>query len=96
MSDRKTSGESEVSLPIALLRGSGQILFQPSALTGAVFLLSVLWQSPLAAGACLSGLLGATLSARLLERSSAAYADGAGGFNGALLGLALWSFVAKS
>jgi urea transporter len=80
------SGEPDVSFPIVLLRGSGQILFQPSALTGAAFLLLVLWQSPPAAGACIAGLFGATLSAMLLERSSAAYADGSGGFNGALLG----------
>jgi urea transporter len=80
------SGEPDVSFPIVLLRGSGQILFQPSALTGAAFLLLVRWQSPPAAGACIAGLFGATLSAMLLERSSAAYADGSGGFNGALLG----------
>ena len=80
------SGEPDVSFPIVLLRGSGQILFQPSALIGAAFLLLVLWQSPPAAGACIAGLFGATLSAMLLERSSAAYADGSGGFNGALLG----------
>ena len=31
---------------LALLRGSGQILFKPSAITGAVFLLLVFSQSP--------------------------------------------------
>ena len=44
----------------------------------------------------MAGLLGATLIARLLERSGGAYADGSGGFNGALLGLALCAFVAGS
>jgi urea transporter len=75
------------------LRGSGQILFQPSAATGAAFLLLVLVHSPAAAALCVAGILGATLCASQLERNSTAYLEGAGGFNGALLGLAMWAFV---
>ncbi len=73
------------------LRGSGQILFQPSALTGSLFLLLVLSQSVWGLGLCVSGLVGATLSARALEPGSQAFRDGVGGFNGALAGLALWA-----
>lgn len=91
-----STGSSVSPLPVVLLRGSGQILFQPSAVTGALFLLLVLWQAPWAAATCLAGLVGATLTARRLEASGAAYLEGAGGFNGALFGLALWTFAAES
>jgi urea transporter len=77
------------SFLLPVLRGFGQILFQPSARTGAVLLLLILSQSPQALAMCLAGLLGATLCAFVLEREGNAYAEGAGGFNGALLGLAL-------
>ncbi|MFZ9966125.1 MAG: urea transporter [Steroidobacteraceae bacterium] len=81
---------------LALLRGSGQILFQPSAVTGAVFLLLVFSQSPLAMGLCLAGLVGSTACSAILERNTTAYFEGAGGFNGALLGLAIWAFIGES
>jgi urea transporter len=87
-------GESRVFVHLrAGLRGSGQILFQPSSATGVAFLLLVLAASPAAAALCVAGILGATLCASRLERNTEAYLEGAGGFNGALLGLALWAFV---
>lgn len=89
-------GSPASALPVVLLRGSGQILFQPSAVTGVIFLALILWQAPWAAAVCLAGLVGATLTARRLEAGSAAYLEGAGGFNGALFGLALWTFAAES
>ncbi|MGA1018587.1 MAG: urea transporter, partial [Phycisphaerales bacterium] len=88
------SSESRVFVHLrAGLRGSGQILFQPSSATGVAFLLLVLAASPAAAALCVAGILGATLCASRLERNTEAYFEGAGGFNGALLGLALWAFV---
>jgi urea transporter len=51
----------------------------------------VLSQSVWGLGLCVSGLVGATLSARVLEPGSEAFRDGVGGFNGALAGLALWA-----
>lgn len=81
-----TCGSSIGLLPA--LRRSGQILFQPSAVTGAGFLALVLLISPSLAMACLAGLLGATLCAWRFERETVAYLQGAGGFNGALVGLA--------
>jgi len=77
---------------LPLLRGCGQMLFQPSARTGTLFLVLVLWQSPASFLMCLAGVLGATLCARGLEYPGAAYQEGEGGFNGGLLGLALTVF----
>lgn len=80
-----------LSLLQAILRGAGQILFQPSALTGAALLLLVLCGSPQAFILCLAGLTGATACGYWLAPASAATRDGVEGFNGALFGLALWA-----
>lgn len=75
-----------------LLRGSGQMLFQPSAVTGGVFLLLILLQSSASFFVCLAGILGSTLCAYALEHPHEDYYEGLGGFNGGLLGLALSVF----
>lgn len=77
---------------LPLLRGSGQMLFQPSALTGSAFLLLILSQSGEALVMCLAGLSGSTACACLLEHPGKKYFQGEGGFNGGLLGLALAVF----
>ena len=81
------------SFLLPVLRGCGQMLFQPSALTGAAFLALIVSQSPAALAMCLAGVLGATLCAYVLEHPDQAYFRGEGGFNGGLLGLALSVFV---
>lgn len=68
------------------------MLFQPSALTGGVFLLLILSRSIEAFALCLAGALGSTACAFFLERSRRDYFEGLGGFNGGLLGLALGTF----
>lgn len=80
------------SFLVPLLRGCGQMLFQPSARTGVMFLVLILSQSTSSFLACLAGVLGATLCAAVLERPGTPYAEGEGGFNGGLLGLALSVF----
>ena len=65
------------------------MLFQPSALTGSLFLVLILCQSPAALATCVAGALGSTLCASLLERPEETYFKGLGGFNGGLVGLAL-------
>lgn len=77
------------SCVLPLLRGGGQMLFQPSARTGLLFLILIGSQSGASLLACLAGLLGASLCAYALEHPDRDYFDGAGGFNGGLLGLAL-------
>jgi len=81
---------------LPLLRGCGQMLFQPSALTGGVFLALILTQSAAAFSMCLAGALGATLCAFFVEYPRRVYFDGLGGFNGGLLGLALALFYELS
>lgn len=83
-------------LVLPLLRGCGQMLFQPSVLTGGAFLLLILSQSVSAAGMCLAGVLGSTLCAFRLEHPCRSYYEGLGGFNGGLLGLALSVFYEPS
>lgn len=74
---------------LPLLRGCGQMLFQPSARTGAVFLVLILSQSAGAFLMCLAGAAGATACGYLMERPGARYLEGESGFNGGLLGLLL-------
>lgn len=77
---------------LPLLRGCGQMLFQPSALTGGVFLLLIFSRSPAGLAMCLAGVAGSMLCAYVLEHPNRAYFEGLGGFNGGLLGLALAFF----
>lgn len=81
---------------LPFLRGCGQMLFQPSARTGSVFLALILSQSTASFLLCLAGVLGASLCAYVLEGPGAAYTEGEGGFNGGLLGLALSVFYEYS
>lgn len=77
---------------IPLLRGCGQLFFQPSALTGSVFLLLILAQSTASFMMCAAGVLGSTVCAYSLEHPRNDYYQGLGGFNGGLVGLALSVF----
>ena len=80
------------SFSVTFLRGCGQMLFQPSALTGGAFLLLILSQSTASFVMCVAGALGSTLCAYALEHPDEEYFQGLGGFNGGLLGLALSVF----
>ncbi len=81
------------------LRGVGQVMFQDNPLTGLIFLVAIAWGA-LAAGAptvFLAGVLGvvaATLTAIWRRADSAALKAGLYGYNGALVGLALATFLA--
>lgn len=81
---------------LPVLRGCGQMLFQPSARTGTVFLALIASQSTSALLMCLAGVLGATLIAYAMEHPKRVYFEGEGGFNGGLLGLALSVFCEYS
>ncbi len=81
------------------LRGFGQVMFQDNPLTGALFLLAIGWGA-LAAGApsvLFAGILGvavATLAAQWLRADETGIRAGLYGYNGALVGLALATFLA--
>jgi urea transporter len=81
------------------LRGIGQVMLQNNPLSGALFLAAVAWGS-YAAGAphvAIGGLVAvivATLTAQWLRVDTASLAAGLYGYNGALVGLALATFLA--
>jgi urea transporter len=80
------------------LRGFGQVMFQDNPLTGVLFLAAIAWGSIVASAPhmLLAGLLGvvaSTLTAIWLKGDKAALGAGLYGYNGALVGLALATFI---
>ncbi|MFM0202049.1 urea transporter [Paraburkholderia fungorum] len=79
-----------------LLRSLGQIVLQPNALTGACLLAAWLLCDPRLACAALMGAVAANVSAVLAGYRDDDTRDGLHGFNGALAGLAAFSFIADN
>ncbi len=79
-------------LPIALLRGFGQIMLQESAATGLLFLAGATWASPIMGLAALLAVCCGTLTAHLLHFGKEATEQGLYGFSAALVGVALVLF----
>jgi urea transporter len=77
----------------ALLRGVGQVMFQNNPLTGLLFLVGILVNSPKLLGAGLLGLAASTLAAYLLGADRDLIANGLFGFNGILVGIGLAFFL---
>jgi urea transporter len=77
----------------ALLRGIGQVMFQNNPLTGLLFLVGILVNSPKFAGAGLLGIAASTLAAHLLGADRALIRNGLFGFNGVLVGIGLAFFL---
>lgn len=77
----------------ALLRGTGQVMFQNNPLTGLLFLIGIFVNSPLLGVAGLLGLAGSTLTAWLLGADRALIRNGLFGFNGILVGIGLAFFL---
>jgi len=83
------------------LRGAGQVMFQPSAWTGLLFLAGILWGSCanhaglVALGAAV-GVAVATLTGRLLRLPADDGAQGLWGFNGILAGCAFPTFLGNT
>ncbi|MFM0075545.1 urea transporter [Paraburkholderia sediminicola] len=76
-----------------LLRSLGQIVLQPNAFTGACLLGAWLLYDPRLACAALMGAIAANVSAVLAGYCEADTRAGLHGFNGALAGLAAFSFI---
>ncbi|MCX6771725.1 MAG: urea transporter [Candidatus Micrarchaeota archaeon] len=79
--------------PETLLRGMGQIMLQDNALTGALFLLGILINSWIMFVGALFGVAAGTLAAVLLGYKKKGIECGLYGFNGALVGIALFFFL---
>jgi len=76
-----------------LLRGCGQVMFQNNPLTGLLFLVGILVNSPLLCLAGVIGLLVSTLTAMLLRVDRSVVRAGLFGFNGILTGIGLAFFL---
>ncbi|MFM0304095.1 urea transporter [Paraburkholderia sediminicola] len=79
-----------------LLRSLGQIVLQPNAFTGACLLAAWLLCDPRLACAALMGAIAANVSAVLAGYREDDTRAGLHGFNGALAGLAAFSFIADN
>jgi urea transporter len=77
----------------ALLRGTGQVMFQNNPLTGLLFLVGIFVNSAKLGGAGLLGLAVSTLTAYLLGTDRALIRNGLFGFNGILVGIGLAFFL---
>ena len=76
-----------------MLRGTGQVMFQPSAWTGMLFLIGIFWGSyanhaGVVAWGALAGVAVSTLTGRWLRLPADDGAQGLWGFNGVLVGCA--------
>lgn len=85
----------------AMLKGSGQVMFQGSARTGLLFLIGIFWgayqegQGVVAWGA-VAGLIASTLAGYVLRQPAADGAEGLWGFNGILVGCAFPTFLGNT
>lgn len=74
------------------LKGIGQIMLQENSLTGLLFLVGILINSPLMAAGTLLGAVVGTLTATLLKFDQGNINSGLYGFNAALVGIAMLVF----
>jgi urea transporter len=90
------SNPTESAALRTLLRSLGQIVLQPNAFTGACLVAAWLVYDLRLACAALTGAIAANIGAVLAGYDEADTLDGLHGFNGALAGLAAFTFIADS
>lgn len=78
------------------LRGFGQVMLQNNALTGALFLAGIFYNSWLMALGAILGALASVLAAVALKYSNEDIKNGLYGFNGVLVGIAVWFYFETS
>jgi len=79
-----------------ILRGVGQVMLQNNALTGLLFLAGIFYNSWLLGLGAVVGNIISTISAKLLKYSDEDIKNGLYGFNGTLVGIAIWFFYGIS
>lgn len=85
----------------AILKGSGQVMFQGNVWTGLLFLIGIFWgayqegQPEVAYGAVV-GLVASTFAGYILRQPKADGAEGLWGFNGILVGCAFPTFLSDT
>lgn len=75
-----------------ILRGVGQVMLQNNALTGLLFLVGIFYNSWLMGLGAIAGNIISTISAKFLKYSEEDIRNGLYGFNGTLVGIAIWFF----
>lgn len=75
-----------------IFRGLGQIMLQNNMWSGLLFLCGLFYNSPIMAGAALLGAGVNTTAALAMKADSESVANGLHGFNGALIGIGIWTF----
>lgn len=85
----------------AMLRGSGQVMFQGNAWTGLLFLLGIFWGAytegqPAVGWGAVVGVIVSTLAGYVLRQPSADGMEGLWGFNGILVGCAFPTFLGNT
>jgi len=80
----------------ALFRGMGQVMFQNNAISGCLFLLGIFYNSFLMGIGALLGTFIGTICAFFLKYPKAEIKNGLYGFNGTLVGIAVWAFFPLS
>lgn len=74
------------------LRGVGQVMLQNNALTGLLFLAGIFYNSWLMGLGAIAGNIVSTTSAKFFKYSNEDIKNGLYGFNGTLVGIAIWFF----
>lgn len=74
------------------LRGVGQVMLQNNALTGLLFLVGIFYHSWLMGIGAIVGSIVSTTSAKFLNYSDEEIKSGLYGFNGTLVGIAIWFY----
>ena len=75
-----------------ILRGVGQVMLQNNALTGLLFLAGIFYNSGLMGLGTIAGNIVSTISAKFLKYPDEDIKNGLYGFNGTLVGIAIWFF----
>jgi urea transporter len=83
-------------IAFSLLKGTGQVMFQGNAITGAFFLLGIFYNSWLMGLGAVLGVCTATFAAHMLKYEKKNIANGLYGFNGVLVGIAVAYFFGLS
>ena len=105
MSNLKLNNELRNLTPLEhlriFLRGAGQVMFQPSAWTGLLFIIGIFWgaytsHTPEVAWGALLGLFVSTLTGYLIDMPSDDGKQGLWGFNGVLVGCAFPTFLGNT
>lgn len=96
-----TTSPSMIGYIRAMLRGSGQVMFQGNAWTGLFFLIGIFWGAyqegqPAVAWGAVVGVIASTLTGYVLRQPAADGAAGLWGFNGILVGCAFPTFLGNT